>query len=281
MRRIQQAGEANWAQVANAALGRLFPYLWERCQSSIREPLIAQLSFGSPVIARAAWSGLGYARWSRQTVDALYEQLPTMASELPELEEQSRRGLISVLVGIATSYGNSPIASDGWLSAFVRANDDSALAHFAHVFGRRLAGLTERERLKLWDDWLRNYWQMRIEGFPRGIGPEEGSMMLTWTFPLKSRLTEVEPLILDAPLSPRTGGFLRDLRDSDMTTTEPNTSLRLTHHVLTYSDRLYEPDVANDILTTAYSSRADADEVRNVCDELVRLGVAPPRVCRE
>ena len=66
-----------------------------------------------------------------------------------------------------------------------------------------------------------------------------------------------------------------------MTTTEPNTSLRLTHHVLTYSDRLYEPDVANDILTTAYSSQADADEVRNVCDELVRLGVAPPRVCRE
>jgi len=279
LQRVQAGGEANWAQVATAALGRLFPYLSERCGTLVEERLIDSLSWKRPVTARAVWNGLAYARWSRQTVDKLYGHLPMAVTRLSDFEQQARHGLINTLVGIATSYGRNPLGDDGWLMPLVRDNDDSTMADFAHVLRRRLTELDDEERLALWEEWLHDYWNRRQQGFPRAFGPEEGSAMLFWVLPLASRLEEVAPLALQLPVAPRSWGFLHDLDESGLATSAPNTAVRLVHHVLAGAEQLFDAQSVTSLLTVAHENGADPDAIGQVCNELVRLGVPPLDIC--
>lgn len=276
---VHEAPESNWAQVSAAALGRLFPYLWERCHGLVEDLLLPNLSWDQPAIARAAWTGLAYARWSRQTVEALYRYLPRTAARIVEFEERARRGITNTLAGIATTYGENPIAPEGWLRIFARNSDDTTMADFAHSVRRHVSGLPEDERRTLWNSWLQDYWSQRSQGFPRAIGPLEGSAMLHWVYCFESELEEVEPLVLQLPLAPHGWGFLRDLVDTSLAARAPNSTLRVMHHVLSNADQLFDPESATQLLTTAAEHGAGHDEIQSVCSQLVRLGTTPPELC--
>jgi hypothetical protein len=270
---------ANWAVVATATLGRLFPYLWERCPEIVGETLLAAFSWENERLSLAAWQGLAYARWSVQTVNVLYDVLPTTAVHVKDMEHQAQEGLCYVLAGIATTYGRDPSGHDGWLTSLVRNNGDAIRARFAHFLRRSLQDLDEPRREAVWTSWLRQWWTRRLQGFPTAFGPDEGSIMLTWIFPLRAQLDEVLPLVLSLPVANRTFGFLHELARSDLPNTAPTEAARLVAHVLRHREQLWDyPDIEK-ALRAAQANGADAHALRDACNALVGLGAAPLDIC--
>lgn len=278
---VHESSEANWSRVALTTLARLFPYLLDRCPDFARESILPMFDWETPTVAHAAWQGIAYAQWSRQTVEALYRFLPDTARRVGLFEDQAQHGLCNTLAGIAVSYGEDPSAADGWLNSFVADNDDLTRATFARFVHGALDNLGEEEISVLWDAWLREWWHQRIAGFPAPIGPEEALVQLSWVFPLQAHLDEVIELATATPVATTSFGFLDKLAASAIPEAYPTRAAILVSHVLSSRPQWWDLNSIEGILRTASEHGADMDALRKACNSLVGLGGPKLDLCPE
>lgn len=273
MRMVADNRGSRWACLAAATLGRALPYLLSRCPQLARDTLVPLFDWGDPDMALAAWSGLAYTSWTKAAVDALYGRLGETAERIDRFEPRAQHGLVSRLAQVAVDYEANPLAADGWLRTFVRESSETVRSDFAHAVAQVLEHRDEATRRVVWGRWLETYWHQRVEGFPRQIGPLEGSAMLTWVPLYPEHLPDLVELVAAMPLAPReTFGFFRSLRDTGLAGEQPDAVLQLVCHVLSKMERVFDPNSVRDVVEQARDAGASAAAMTAVCNELARLG---------
>jgi hypothetical protein len=127
----------------------------------------------------------------------------------------------------------------------------------------------------VWREWLRDYWQMRIDSLPRPITPNEGRQLLEWLSELADVFGEASDCARRTPTTGAGGAFYVDFRDSGLPSSHPGEALDVLVHVLKGEGRpsFFSCPEASDIFRAVQGSGAtDPVRLRDASEELLRLG---------
>jgi hypothetical protein len=89
---------------------------------------------------------------------------------------------------------SDPVSS-GWLTKTVAKLPQSDLDHFTSEIDRLLDDTGPVVAEKIWDRWLKNYWEMRLQGIPRPLSQKEATEMVCWSLSLGQRIEDAGQLV--------------------------------------------------------------------------------------
>ena len=89
-------------------------------------------------------------------------------------------------------------SADSEPTLFPRANRSIAEI-FASVMSSRLRNMPETEQRELWEHWLKDYWQNRLEGVPSPLMSSEAKLMLDWLTDLTAVFPDAVALAVQMP----------------------------------------------------------------------------------
>ena len=86
-----------------------------------------------------------------------------------------------------------------WAPAlFLNGNDQDSYT-FAWEVGRILENMADAQKTELWNRWLQRYWENRLAGKPKPLGPKEVKQMLRWPKDLEVVFSDAVALATQMP----------------------------------------------------------------------------------
>ena len=225
--------------------------------------------------AEEAWHG--FLVWGRLNSEALvddmlpyYEQTFPHLSELPD--EYRHQFCLQVAV-IAVDSSRKP-NQDGWLPRFISV---ASVADRASWVGRLEYVLSNRPRetqLEVWDRWLREYWDRRLQGVPLPFAEAELKEMAGLTIDLESVFQEaVERLVRSAPVPMGDDFAAYELSKTSLPETHPTAAARLLSWMLENSHQpFWHMPTAIEVVNRLETAGADSGLVVQIRENLARLG---------
>jgi hypothetical protein len=174
-----------------------------------------------------AWDGfLVWGRLYPALVDAM---LPAFVAAMPRLAadlDDRRRRFIEFYTALAVFHVSDPIQH--LLPAlFQRGSLDDKLAFASHL-GYFLRQMQQAAKQKLWDGWLRSYWENRLQGVLAGLDEAEIRKMLEWLPHLGDSFPDAVALAVRFPtIQIEHSHVLYELRESDLVTRFPTETAEL------------------------------------------------------
>jgi hypothetical protein len=230
-----------------------------------------------------AWHGyLGWGRWSEELLTYL---MPRFEDAFPRLHsdfaKEQRKRFCEYLAGIACHSSINPI-QDGWLNKFLLSVTEEERVIWASYVREMLKGMKEPAAETAWDNWIKNYWQNRIEGIPVLLGAPEASAMVDWAVCFKESFPNVAENVYRSPVPKREHFFLfEELSESDLLTRHPGAVARFVFYLL--RNRVAPVYYFDPILKIVDGLRP-FPEARNdllqICQQLAELGYAGAGVLR-
>lgn len=152
-----------------------------------------------PLRAEQCWHGyLWWGRWLPGLTERLLPQFDETLNRLAKLPNDLRRQAISHVGGLdrylALFHFENPVAS-GWLTKTVAKLPQSDLDRLTSEIGRLLDDTAPTVAEKIWDRWLKDYWEMRLLGKPKPLSRKEATEMVYWSLSLGQRLPDALQLI--------------------------------------------------------------------------------------
>jgi hypothetical protein len=148
-----------------------------------------------PLRAEQCWHGyLWWGRWLPGLTERLLPQFDETLNRLDKMPDDLRQHAISHVAGLALFLFDNPVAS-GWLTTTVAKLPQSDLDHFASEIDRLLDDTAPTVAEKIWDRWLKDYWEMRLLGKPKPLSRKEATEMVHWSLSLGQRLPNAVQLI--------------------------------------------------------------------------------------
>ena len=131
---------------------------------------------------------------------------------------------------------------------------------------------------KLWNEWLKTYWEERNIGRPISLESDELKEMINWLIYLKPVFNEAVDLLCESPISTDNNflnsHFVYQLEeDKDYFTLYPEALTKLLLHLLkniSPNQIFYFNDIEK-IFRQLINTEASRIELRKICDELSRL----------
>ena len=169
--------------------------LWkERMRTTERELLPLFDWNADPLRAEQCWHGyLWWGRWLPGLTERLLPQFDETLNRLAKLPNDLRRQAISHVGGLdrylALFHFENPVAS-GWLTKTVAKLPQSDLDRLTSEIGRLLDDTAPTVAEKIWDRWLKDYWEMRLLGKPKPLSRKEATEMVYWSLSLGQRLPD-------------------------------------------------------------------------------------------
>lgn len=224
--------------------------------------------------ALQAWHG--FLTWGRWTHGLLPHLMPYYEGAFPALHSEFgkfRRNFCEHLAGIACFGSKNPV-EDGWLSRFMVAGALEERIMWASALGQMLAQMKAPASQNAWDLWIDTYWQNRIQGLPVALDAAEVSEMVQWSVHLQSVFPAVVTRICSSPVPKLEHSFIyHQLSKSEIPTQHPSSTAKLVLHLLgTASVPFYDIDPVVDVVKRLAPSDIDRPGLRQICDELARLG---------
>jgi hypothetical protein len=226
-------------------------------------------------IAALAWHGFLSLRAPADFVFTTLQN--SFAAALPRLDSilsDRKEGFIEFYA--AAALWNLEDPSSDWIPALLNSISEAERAVFAEQLSELLKGLEEDDLTKTWGNWLRNYWQGRIEGAPSALTPEESLKMLNWLPTLGEQFSEGVGLAVQMP-NPhlRDCFFLRSIFSKGLAKAQPNAVAQLltyllecTHEAWTFHDL--------DKFLTGLSVQDLHPQIKDGLNEtLIKLGLNP------
>ena len=128
---------------------------------------------------QAAWSGfLFWGSFSPNTVNLLSPMFLKAVRHLKEDFTDSKERFIEFYTYMMIGFVDNPL--DEWIPAFFQNTNLENHQHFAHHIEMQLMHMDESPKQKLWDSWLKQYWENRLSGRPIPLAPAEAAIMLGW-----------------------------------------------------------------------------------------------------
>jgi hypothetical protein len=222
--------------------------------------------------AQQAWQG--YLFWGRWNNPFLELFLPYYVATIPRIETdlgRTRDSFSEHLGGIAV-FGSVPPLDNGWLWDFVRKAPDQDRAHWAFAVGRDLDSVAEEQKPALWDRWMRQYWQARLDGPYPPLSPGEMAAMVIWSFKMTAIFTEIVHLILRSPAPVGSGTLLYStMETSEALDQFPSDAAALLAHLMKNAPPDFDSPVFQMVRKLA-PLVDDKTKLVEVCEELARHG---------
>jgi len=192
-----------------------------------------------------------------------------------------RRQLAGHLAAIAV-HGGRDVLRENWLRRFMESGTIDDRVSWTQSVGHILQSLGDEAKKLLWSSWLHQYWERRLQGAPCPLATKEASAMLFWLLDLEAVLPEAVELacagIPNAPVQDARLFFFHQLKGSGLPGRHPQLVARLMKHVLAaMTERVYETDDLFDIVRSIRDSGAATEDLRTICEHLLRLGCSSAR----
>lgn len=141
--------------------------------------ILPLLDWADPIRARRTWDGyLMWGRWNDQLLTAgLLEGYLAAADHIDVFSDELRRQLCMHLAAVAISSEVDPLS---WVHKFTAAVDVAHRVEWINqvewILKERPVAAVER----LWQRWMRQYWQDRLASIPVELHAEEATALAAW-----------------------------------------------------------------------------------------------------
>lgn len=134
--------------------------------------------------------------------------------DYPQRNLRSR--FVNAYVSMLVYFVADPI--DKWIPKFFKNADEADKRDFAFQVKGHLVDMDEARREKLWEGWLKSYWENRLMGAPSPLEPFEISTMLGWLLRLDKLFPEAVDLAIKmGPPGPLERNLIvRNINKSDL-----------------------------------------------------------------
>ncbi|WP_286240955.1 DUF4020 domain-containing protein [Neptuniibacter halophilus] len=194
-------------------------------------------------IAALAWQGFLGCRGPSNFVFAILKD--AFSAAIPRLDAilaGKKDRFIEFYAAAGLWHLEDPSAD--WIPKLLTSITEVERAVLAEKMSALLKGLEQDDLNKSWDDWLRNYWQSRIDGAPAELTPEEVIQMLNWLPTLGEKFSEGVGLAIQMPPTHLRDCFcLRSILIKGLVKDQPNAVAQLityllgcTHETWTFHD---------------------------------------------
>ena len=122
----------------------------------------------------------------------------SMTSRLEQISEHSRQNFYQHLAAIALFSGVNPI-EQGWLNRFTATANMKARIRWIQAITSDLTELSGDAADAQWNNWMRTYWENRLNSTPNAITDDEAATLTSWAFCLDSRFSEAVELACQHP----------------------------------------------------------------------------------
>ena len=121
---------------------------------------------------------------------------------------------------------------DAWIPEFLKTDDDSDKRLFAWSLGERIGEMDDAVQRELWDRWLKQYWENRLQGVPTPLSKAEVAAMAAWPRRFESLFPKAVDLAVAMPSAPLDGwSALREMDEGDQWSSCPGATIRLLAYV--------------------------------------------------
>ena len=162
---------------------------------------------------QAAWDGfLAWGRISPAVAEVMAELfLKALERINSDLSHHRRRRFIEYYSYMLVYFVEDPF--DKWIPALFHFGSQEDRQEFAFNLNRYLQDLDETTQQELWQRWLKQYWENRLQGVPAILEPAEIENMLKWIPSLIAVFPEVVDLAVQMPKDVPLRHFRRVIND--------------------------------------------------------------------
>jgi hypothetical protein len=236
--------------------------------------------------AQQAWCG--FLMWGKCNGQILSDLMPLYKQTFSHLVvdlnyRENARLFCDQIVDILIYASSSSFDEDdrgklAFISDFIKQVDSTIRKQFARTISSRIRNMQEDSIKKLWNEWLKTYWQERNIGRPPALESGELEEMINWLIYLKPVFSEAVYLFFESPISANNkflnSHFVYQLKeDEDYSMRYPEALTKLLLHLLknTSQNQIFDFDDIEKIFRQLINTEVSRNELREICGELSRL----------
>jgi len=146
--------------------------------------------------ATQCWHGfLIWGRWSSRFTEKLLPHFNETVKHVEQFPERIREALVNHIAGLVLFGIENPLAK-GWMTRIVQKLQDSDLEQLAHTIDRSLDRTDSEIAERVWERWLKEYWNLRLLGTPKRLIGKEANKTACWALSVGRYFPEAVSLIL-------------------------------------------------------------------------------------
>ena len=153
------------------------------------------------------------------------------------------------LAGVAMFRLEDPL-KDEWLEYLLLKLTDKRRDGFAVCVGRLLDDIDPAIAERMWDGWLKRYWETRLVGKPRPLSAKEAEEMVDWALSLGARMPDAVRLItqrMQGLVHFEYASFLFRMHSKHTVKSQPQASAELLLFFLRHSRRPFFSTYATEV----------------------------------
>ncbi|MBP3400794.1 MAG: DUF4020 domain-containing protein [Selenomonadales bacterium] len=207
-------------------------FLFDRDKEWVDKNVISYLSSNDYEKFNAAWNGRVYTkRLCRELCDVLINHYSNIIDKISCLSKETRLRLISQYTYLMIYIVRNPIIT--FIPTFLNVTNQEDRIQFIQAIEWHLTRMTSDEKEKLWDGWLKRYWENRINNIPQPLEEYEKQKMLRWILKLDSIYPEAINLIERMAMTESIEAiFWHSLKKSELVQKYPKETARLLISIL-------------------------------------------------
>ena len=261
------------AQAGKMILGSRIGFLHHLDPGWAREHLLPLFGWTDEEKARSVWTGLLFMGQSVNPALAqeMREESRKAFSEVAGESDDFRRRFAGFIASLAVSDAVDPL-EEGWLSQYL-ADAEEDRVRWANQMRNRLRKLDSNRVEEVWNDWLRDFWRLRLDGKPP-LTAEEEAAALEWIPALEPVIREAVELYCQGP-APRFGQhtqLLFSIKNQNVGQQHPQAITRLLLFSLGEGEGLrwsthFVPDIVEQIASAENCPEEDFHSLTELCVE--------------
>jgi hypothetical protein len=222
---------------------------------------------------QAVWDGfICQGHLNPEVADLLEPAFLVKLSRMEVFQKQRRNRFIEFIAVYLVYYLSSPLTT--WIPAFFRHASEDSRVTLASSIKTHIRKIDERHQSKLWNLWLKQYWENRLQGVPVVLSAVEIEQMLGWAPRLPAVFPEAIAMAVRMPLPPlRNFSFLRELSKSKLPQCHPNEVARLLIYLGSSGSPSYVWHGLQEVANKIFSSGISPDLESKLKEVLARLGI--------
>lgn len=272
---LREENRAAWA--GQMVLGSRLSFLHHVAEEWILDNLLPLFEWDEEGIGRRVWTGLLFMGQSLSPALAqgMKEVSRNAFSQTPEESDDFRGQFAGFVASLSLSDAIDPL-EEQWLSQYLVDAEEDRI-RWANRFSTLLGRLESDRVEQVWHDWLREFWELRLDGKPP-LTAEEEAAMIEWVPALEPVIEKAVAFAREGE-TPRFGKHTRlfySLGDKELGQQHPRSITHLLDFVLREGEGLrrwnthFVPEILEDIAST---EDCPLEEFERLVDRCVELGL--------
>jgi hypothetical protein len=179
-----------------------------------------------------AWDGfLTLGRLNVQLVKVLEPYFEKALTRLDKELNPHRDRFVEYFTALICFYVSDP--QKKWIPAFFKNVNLNDRIKFGHQMWQLLQGMVAEQQEELWANWIKVYWERRLQGLPKPINDAEVLPMVEWAPHLGAMFPEAVELAIKMPIPEfEHSSIIHVIQTNDLASRYPLATVKLLVHLL-------------------------------------------------